>query len=446
MKKSFRIMLAVLLVAVMMTVSAAAASYNGLADELKTVGVFQGTDSGYQLDRAPTRAEAAVMLVRLLGKETFAKTAYAAQEISQPFTDVPDWAAPYVAYLYENGLTKGVSETRFGSQELCSAQMYCTFALRALGYSDADASDFTYTDALDFASDKGIADSFLLNGDFLRDQLVAISYQTLATPVKGEDTLLLDKLVADGSIDETAAAPLKAKINAYLDYTKAVAPLSADNNTSMDLSMKMNATINMPGADPIAINDMNMNMKMIMSDNNIEMESTTVVPLEDGTSQTINQWMKDGYIYMTDGVNKTKTKTDYMETLAKLKDQMSQMDTLSACGGLYYFDTITTQETNDGTLYSMSMTKGVLNGIMDMSTSLISGTENMDIGINDVTVQVLVSKDGVVKEMHSKINMTISSQETGEMEINSDSTITVNHIGDTVVIEYPDFSDFQETT
>ena len=55
--------------AAMLTASAFAANYTNCADSLHEMGLFQGTQNGYDLDRTPTRAEAAVMLVRLLGKE-----------------------------------------------------------------------------------------------------------------------------------------------------------------------------------------------------------------------------------------------------------------------------------------------------------------------------------------------------------------------------------------
>ena len=81
--KKMRIALASMLVAAGITATAGAANFTNCADRLKDVGLFQGTNQGYQLDKAPTRAEASAMLVRLLGKEAEAeKLTYTA-----PFTD-----------------------------------------------------------------------------------------------------------------------------------------------------------------------------------------------------------------------------------------------------------------------------------------------------------------------------------------------------------------------
>lgn len=67
-----RICKTLLLAAVIMALLAAtafAADFTHCADALKDLGLFSGSDKGYELDRAPTRLEAGVMLVRLLGAE-----------------------------------------------------------------------------------------------------------------------------------------------------------------------------------------------------------------------------------------------------------------------------------------------------------------------------------------------------------------------------------------
>ena len=55
--KKMRIALASMLVAAGITATAGAANFTNCADRLKDVGLFQGTNQGYQLDKAPTRAE-----------------------------------------------------------------------------------------------------------------------------------------------------------------------------------------------------------------------------------------------------------------------------------------------------------------------------------------------------------------------------------------------------
>lgn len=96
MKRILTILAATLLLTAAMAGTASASSYDSVAEELSAIGVFRGTAGGFELDRAPTRSEAAIMLVRLYGAEDEAKAAYEAGEISMPFTDVSETAAPSV--------------------------------------------------------------------------------------------------------------------------------------------------------------------------------------------------------------------------------------------------------------------------------------------------------------------------------------------------------------
>ena len=131
MKRILTVLAATLLLTAAMAGTASASSYDSIAEELSAIGVFRGTAGGFELDRAPTRSEAAIMLVRLYGAEDEAKAAYEAGEISMPFTDVSETAAPSVAWLYSQGITNGTSATTFGASSPCSAKMYCAFLLRA---------------------------------------------------------------------------------------------------------------------------------------------------------------------------------------------------------------------------------------------------------------------------------------------------------------------------
>lgn len=75
MKRILTILAATLLLTAAMAGTASASSYDSVAEELSAIGVFRGTAGGFELDRAPTRSEAAIMLVRLYGAEDEAKTA-----------------------------------------------------------------------------------------------------------------------------------------------------------------------------------------------------------------------------------------------------------------------------------------------------------------------------------------------------------------------------------
>ena len=208
--------------AAMLTASAFAANYTNCADSLHEIGLFQGTQNGYDLDRTPTRAEAAVMLVRLLGKEAEAKTL----TYTAPFTDLKGWEKPYVQYLYSNGLANGTNRTTFNPTGKCTAQMYAVFLLRALGYSDT--ADFSYANAIETAREQGIYDTGIINTqNFLRDDAAAASYTVLSVSPKNSEGTLLDQLVSENAITEADAKRYQSLFSSYAQYREATAGMDA---------------------------------------------------------------------------------------------------------------------------------------------------------------------------------------------------------------------------
>jgi len=105
---------------------------------LKKLGLFKGIKPStgedgemtraemfecFDLERRMTRLEAAVMYVRFLGAEEKVLSG----TWSHPFTDVPEWANPYIGWLFRSGLIKGVSKTRYGSDQPSTFRQYAKF-------------------------------------------------------------------------------------------------------------------------------------------------------------------------------------------------------------------------------------------------------------------------------------------------------------------------------
>lgn len=193
----------IVILALTMTLSAFSVSANGgrdisghemLAKDLKALGLFHGiSDTDFDLDRAPTRVEAVIMLVRLLGKSTEATSS----SWNHPFTDVPAWADNYVGYAYQNGLSYGVSDTQFGTSD-ATAEMYLTFVLRALGYDDGGGGDFVWNDPFTLAGKIGILPESVNKLNFWRADVALVSYAALNAKIKGENTKLAEKLISEG--------------------------------------------------------------------------------------------------------------------------------------------------------------------------------------------------------------------------------------------------------
>lgn len=169
------------------------------ASALKMLGLFKGvSDTDFDLNRTPTRTEALIMLIRLLGKEPEALNG----NWSHPFSDVTSWADKYVGYAYEKGLTKGITATEFGKDNATS-EMYLTFVLRALGYSDA-SGDFVWSDSDTFAKSVGILPESVDTSNFMRADAVLVSWSALEAKLKEENSTgsrtLYENLMAVGVI------------------------------------------------------------------------------------------------------------------------------------------------------------------------------------------------------------------------------------------------------
>ncbi|MDD3271021.1 MAG: S-layer homology domain-containing protein [Syntrophomonadaceae bacterium] len=102
------------------------------AEMLKQLGLFGGTEKGVELERNMTRAEAAVMLVRFMGTEGQVRAGI----WHHPFKDVPQWANKYIGWLYQNGLTSGMSKTRYGAKQNINLEQYAVFLSRAVCGND----------------------------------------------------------------------------------------------------------------------------------------------------------------------------------------------------------------------------------------------------------------------------------------------------------------------
>lgn len=160
-----------------------AVDYNAMASALKTLHLFRGSATGYgqgfDLEVAPTRLQALIMFIRVLGEE---EQALAWTGVT-PFTDVAKGseAEKYVGYAYSKGYTNGYSATEFKPAGVVNAYQYTEFILRAMGYSSA--ANTNLADTLVRAQAAGVLTdgevSMLQTDRFLRAELVYISYYAL---------------------------------------------------------------------------------------------------------------------------------------------------------------------------------------------------------------------------------------------------------------------------
>ena len=151
-KRALSLGLTAAMISGLMVMGSSAASYADVTSEnnveaievLQAVGVMIGDEDGnFNPDENVTRNEMAVIMSNLLALNVDNFTSS-----SIPFTDVPDWAAPYVAACYADGITTGTSATTYGGSDTVTAAQAGLMMLKALGY-------FQYSS--DFGSDWQLA-------------------------------------------------------------------------------------------------------------------------------------------------------------------------------------------------------------------------------------------------------------------------------------------------
>ena len=176
--------------------------YNAMAAALKQLNLFRGTltgyGEGYDLEQVPTRLQALIMFIRVLGEEDAAL----AWTGVTPFTDIAKGsdAEKYVGYAYERGYTNGFSATEFRPGAAVNAYQYTEFILRAMGYSSADNTNLA--DTLTRARAAGVLTegeaAALQTGRFLRADLVYISYYALEASMPDGAQILAQVLMGKG--------------------------------------------------------------------------------------------------------------------------------------------------------------------------------------------------------------------------------------------------------
>lgn len=178
------------------TVCAYTVQDNNTADALNDLGLFQGMGGtkGYALDDSLTRGQGITLLVRMIGKEEEAtNTTY-----TNSFTDA-SWAKPYIGYAFANGITNGMSETKFGTDVPMTDYMFLTLTLRALGYTDSGAApQFTWDKPYNLAYELGIIAAARADSAFTRADAIRVFWNAMDVNFNGKTETLADSLIAQG--------------------------------------------------------------------------------------------------------------------------------------------------------------------------------------------------------------------------------------------------------
>ena len=190
--------------------SAASSSYTDVADTdnveaievLKAVGIMTGDDKGnFNPNQKVTRNEMAVIMSNLMAYNvaTYANTS--------PFTDVPEWAEPYVAACWTNGITAGTSATTYGGNDTVTTAQAALMVMKALGYfqyssdfgTDWQLSTVAQGNKIDLFEDvdSGVKEAMTRN-DVAQLVLNALESGTVEAEKTGQDITVGDITITSG--------------------------------------------------------------------------------------------------------------------------------------------------------------------------------------------------------------------------------------------------------
>ena len=144
-KRALSLLLSSTLVLGMLVMGGSAAGYKDVdvsnvnreaIEVLQTAGIMTGDQNGnFNPDGSITRNEMAVVMAHLLNLD------YDYYRGTNPFTDVPEWAAPYVAACAAEGVVAGIGNGQFGGEMKVTAAQASLMIMKALGYFQ-NAEDF----------------------------------------------------------------------------------------------------------------------------------------------------------------------------------------------------------------------------------------------------------------------------------------------------------------
>ena len=109
-------------------------TYTEAADVMAMIGVIDGMpDGSFDAKGTLTRAQAAVMITRLLGAEDYAIAT------KGEFADVAasHWAAGAISFCVEAGIVEGYGDGNFGPNDTLTGYQWAKMLLCALGYNAA---------------------------------------------------------------------------------------------------------------------------------------------------------------------------------------------------------------------------------------------------------------------------------------------------------------------
>ena len=234
-KRALSLGLTATMISGLMVMGSSAASYADVTSEqnqeaievLKAVDIMVGDEKGnFNPEAKVTRNEMAVVMSNLMAYNV------ASYKNTSPFTDVPEWAEPYVAACYTNGITSGYDKVTYGGNDSVTTAQAALMVMKALGYfqyqsdfgADWQLSTVAQGNKIDLFDDvdSGVKEAMTRN-DVAQLVLNALEAGTVEAEKNGQD-------INVGDISITSGVTYKY-VTSGKDYAYAINDrLATDNN------------------------------------------------------------------------------------------------------------------------------------------------------------------------------------------------------------------------
>ena len=230
-KRALSLGLTATMISGLMVMGSSAASYADVTSKqneeaievLKTVGIMVGDENGkFNPDAKVTRNEMAVVMCNLLDYTV------ASYKGTSPFTDVPEWAEPYVAACYTNGITSGYDKVTYGGNDTVTTGQAALMLLKALGYFQysADFGSDWLVETTKNGSTAGLFDGVatgakeaLTRNDVAQMVLNALEADLVKAEKNGSDVQVGDIVISGGKATYDSRTGTDSKY-AKIDNTK----------------------------------------------------------------------------------------------------------------------------------------------------------------------------------------------------------------------------------
>ena len=230
-KRALSLGLTATMISGLMVMGSSAASYADVTSKqneeaievLKTVGIMVGDENGkFNPEAKVTRNEMAVVMCNLLDYTV------ASYKGSSPFTDVPEWAEPYVAACYTNGITSGYDAKTYGGSDTVTTGQAALMLLKALGYFQysADFGTDWLVETTKNGSTAGLFDGVatgakeaLTRNDVAQMVLNALEADLVKAEKNGSDVQVGDIVISGGKATYDSRTGTDSKY-AKIDSTK----------------------------------------------------------------------------------------------------------------------------------------------------------------------------------------------------------------------------------